>query len=272
METFTTTDIPVGESPDRLAIAPDGARLYVTHDLYASDGSFSDLARMVSVIDTFANTVIGRIPLHAEPHSIVVSPDGAQVFVSHMFADTVSVIETTNNAVVATVPISRNPELLGVTGDGSRVYVTHSGRMSVIDATTYGLAPVIDWYPAHFTGMAVASDGGRIYAAVGARGPTNGRLLVVDPMASPPIAVRMIELSNPTTVALSADGSRCYVVDQGEPTSFKDDIVVVDTGTEAVVKKISGGSTLQRIAPDPTGHRVYVTTGLHTVLVRSSWA
>ncbi|HEY8868753.1 MAG TPA: YncE family protein [Candidatus Limnocylindrales bacterium] len=261
MDSFTTTDIPVGESPRRLAIAPDGARLYVTHGLHASDGSISDLAKTVSVIDTSTDTVIDQIPLDAEPHGIAVSPDGALLFVSHIFADTVSVIETLSNAVVATVPITGNPDLLGVTGDGSRVYVTHSGQISVIDVTTYTVASVIDSYPAGFTGMAVASDGGRIYAAIGPSGPTNGGLLVVDPMASPPTAVRMIELRSPTSVAMSADGSRCYVIDQGEPTSFKDDLVVVDTPTDAV-RRVGFDTTLEGIAPDPTGYRVYVSNGV----------
>jgi DNA-binding beta-propeller fold protein YncE len=63
MDSFTTNDIPVGESPQSLAVTPDGARLYVTHGLHASDGSFSDLPRTVSVIDTSTDTVIGAIQL-----------------------------------------------------------------------------------------------------------------------------------------------------------------------------------------------------------------
>jgi len=265
MDTFTTTDIPVGESPERLAITPDGARLYVTHGVHASGGSFSDLAKTVSVIDTSTDTVIGSIQLEAHPNAIVMSPTGTRLFASHMFDDLVSVIDTTTDTLAATVPISGNPSLLCVTADGSRVYVTRAYEISVIDATTYEVTQVLQTYPMGFGGIAVASDGGRLYATGGSHG--SNILMVIDLIATPPVSVDAIEMNSPQGVALSADGSRCYVIDQGDALSWKNDIVVVDTkigvGINAILRRLPGDVTPKRmyehIAVDPTGARIYVT-------------
>ncbi|MEV6183330.1 YncE family protein, partial [Streptomyces sp. NPDC052015] len=58
-----TVTIPVGDSPVRVAITPDGSHAYVTNS--ASDD--------VSVIDTATNTVTTTIPVGDSPVGVAIA-------------------------------------------------------------------------------------------------------------------------------------------------------------------------------------------------------
>src|SRR4051794_28287584 len=67
-----------------------------TTALKAYVGLFGDNA--VAVIDTRANKVMKTIPVPTGPHGLVVTPDGAKVFVSSDGSSTISVIDTATDA------------------------------------------------------------------------------------------------------------------------------------------------------------------------------
>jgi YVTN family beta-propeller protein len=119
--------IPVGTLPLRLAVSPDGERVYVTNN------SSND----VSVIDTSNNQVLATVPVGTQPMGVAVGPDGARAYAANGFSNDVSVIDTVNNVVVATVPVGSLPFGVAVTPDGARVYVTNyiGGNVSVIDTS-----------------------------------------------------------------------------------------------------------------------------------------
>src|SRR3954454_17207007 len=64
-------------------------------------GLFGDSA--LAVIDTGSNRLIRTIAIPAGPHGLVITPDGAKVFVSSDGASTVSVVDTATDAVVASI-------------------------------------------------------------------------------------------------------------------------------------------------------------------------
>ena len=93
-----TTTIPVGISPIRLAMTPDGLKAYVSNN---GDGT-------VSVIDTVHQVVTATIQtLYPEPQELTVTPDGGRAFVVHQNAGEVSVIDTATDTLITNVEYSR---------------------------------------------------------------------------------------------------------------------------------------------------------------------
>ena len=81
--------IVVGNTPEYVAVTPDGAKAYVSN--------FSD--DTVSVIDTATNSVIAVISVGAEPVGIGITPDGTKAYVVDLGQNTVSVIDTATETV-----------------------------------------------------------------------------------------------------------------------------------------------------------------------------
>src|SRR5206468_11098695 len=75
--------IPVGRSPTRLAITPDGLKAYVSNS-----GSST-----LSVIDTANRVVTKTIPVTTGPQELAVTPDGSRVFVVHKTSGEVTVVD-----------------------------------------------------------------------------------------------------------------------------------------------------------------------------------
>src|SRR6185503_5578863 len=80
-----TGTIAVGDGPSALAVAPDGASLYVM-----------TTSGVVEVVDTAAQTVVGSISVGGAG-DLAVTPDGSRVYVA---AGLVSVIDTATRTVV----------------------------------------------------------------------------------------------------------------------------------------------------------------------------
>ncbi|TIY10240.1 MAG: YncE family protein, partial [Mesorhizobium sp.] len=63
----------------------------------------------VSVIDVASGTVVETIRTGAGAHGVVVSADGAFVFVTNIMAGTVSQISVESQSVVKTYPVGKGP-------------------------------------------------------------------------------------------------------------------------------------------------------------------
>jgi YVTN family beta-propeller protein len=126
-----TTKIPVGQSPVRLAMTPDGLKTYISNTA----------SNTVSVIDTLNRIVTATIPTgHNGPQEITVTPDGGRVFVVHQRSGDVAVIDTATDTLIRNVAIdgTESRDVLA-TPDGWFVYVANysANEVSVIDTMTY---------------------------------------------------------------------------------------------------------------------------------------
>ena len=94
--------IPVGTSPEGVAITPNGAFAYV-----ANQNSNS-----VSVINTATNAVVGSpIAVGNGPAGVAITPNGAFAYVTNFSSNSVSVINTATNAVVGSpIPVGTTPQ------------------------------------------------------------------------------------------------------------------------------------------------------------------
>jgi YVTN family beta-propeller protein len=91
IDTVTNTviaTIPIGNSPDGVAVTSDGSRAYVTN------------TGQVSAIDTATNTVIATVFVGDGPFGVAVTPDGSRLYITSEGSGTVSVIATASNTVI----------------------------------------------------------------------------------------------------------------------------------------------------------------------------
>src|SRR5262245_35251250 len=192
-----TTQIPVGESPRRLAMTPNGRKAYVSNSLSGT----------VSVIDTVNRVVTATIStLHASPQELTVTPDGGRVFVVHQGEGDVAVIDTATDTLIDSVAIDgtgakdilatrdcrfiyvanystnevcmidtstllvtnivalRGPRRLAITPRADRIFTTDflSDSVSVIDAATHTLIKNIP-VGSNPIGIAITPDAREIY-------------------------------------------------------------------------------------------------------------
>ncbi len=134
-----TVEVPLDEldhyyaMPFGVAIAPDSSRIYVTNGGSACV-TVIDTQRMLAYIrahpqpfeeDLSASShyVIAHIDVGKNPRGLVLSRDGARLFVANRLDDTISVIDTHTNHVVETLRL-RGPEKVSALRRGEQTFYT----------------------------------------------------------------------------------------------------------------------------------------------------
>jgi len=154
------TQVPAIREPLASAITHDGESVLVVNYLPADRADTSDVAAVVTIIDTQSNaTAAIRLPSGASGlRGICTSPDGKYAYVTHilaryelptvqvdygwMNANALSVIDTKEKKLLGTVLLddkylgAANPWGVACTANGKWICVTHTGthELSVIDA------------------------------------------------------------------------------------------------------------------------------------------
>ena len=236
-----TDTIDIQSVAQRLAISPDGTRLYATI-AYNGGGA-------LRVIDAATTTVITSITVGDYPGGVVVSPNGSRVYVANVDAGTVSVVNTITNRVVRTITVGALPRNLAINSTGSRLYVanTGSGTISVIDTATnaviqnIGLDAVRD--------VVVSPDDTRLYVTNGAY---NGGSLYIVATANGTITDTISVGAQPSGLAVTPDGGRVYVTHQE-----RNYLSVVNTVTRSVTSNITVGWNATKVAVSADGTRAY---------------
>lgn len=236
--------IGAGDSPDGVAITPDGARAYVANSQSSS----------VSVIDTSSNSVVATVRVGNAPVAVAITPDGTRVYVANSNSSSVSVIDAASNTVIATVPLENNARGVAITPDGTRAYVTvvgssviTNGSVSVIDTSNNTVVATVGvgLVPA---GIAVTPDGTRAYVT-----NSGGNAVSVIDTSSNTVATKVTGLNLPAGVAITPDGTRAYVTDTGGIS-----VSVVDISSNTVIAKVQVGKGPWGVAITPDGTRAYV--------------
>jgi hypothetical protein len=124
--------VPVEPSPQYLAVAPDGSRLYITnrgstnYSLTAVDTATLQLQR--SVLPRFTQT---------EPNGIAVSPDGSRLFVTDSIEAGVRVFDAASLRLVQTISWTAGvsfPWGIAVAPDASQIFTANamSGNLGIV--------------------------------------------------------------------------------------------------------------------------------------------
>jgi len=152
------------KTPVKLAVSPDGERLYVACE--QGDG--------VIVVDAVERRVIREVKVGSQPHDVAVSRDGRRVYVTNRMSDSLSVIDAESLKVVREASVGDEPHGVRLNAEGDLLFVLNTGEdtVSVLAAGTLrekwrlpaGRGP---W------SMALSPDGARL--AVTSVRPTLGR-------------------------------------------------------------------------------------------------
>jgi YVTN family beta-propeller protein len=262
-----------------------------TVPLKAYVGLFGDNA--VAVIDTGTNRVIRTIPVPPGPHGLVVTPDGAKVFVSSDGSSTVSVISTATDTVVASVEVGMTPHGLSISGDGTRIVCAGFGSDSVqvIDSASNLVISRLSVPRPH--NSTLSPDGKLAY--VGSQLKDGPSIAVVDldrgavvrslPLAHAPRALDLppagelyftvsgvdgLESLDPPSRQLAASpittgGSPHHMIGTKDGrfelvvSQTAGDLEYVDVNTQAVVAHVPTGKAPHWIGLGADGRRAYVT-------------
>jgi len=157
------------DRPGGIALAPDGACLYVTG---------AEPAGRVHIVNAADGRIVGEIlAVGHTPTAPVVSPDGKTLYVCNRFNNNVAAIDLAAKKVVATISVVREPVAAAITPDGKQLFVANllplgpgdadvvAAAVSVVDiasktATTIALPNG----SSGVRGICVAPDGKHAYA------------------------------------------------------------------------------------------------------------
>jgi YVTN family beta-propeller protein len=222
--------IPVGESPDAIAVTSDGKKAYVL------GGS---LESFISVIDTQSKKVTATIPIDIRiTYALAITPDEKYVYLTGH--GTVSIIDIEKEEVVKKLYMGDYNFVVTMTPDGKQAYVSSEGNVSVIDIATQEILKTISLesngtpYTIVFT-----PDGKQAYAAIGQA------VLVIDTEQEKVIHTIPIKgpLFIPYAAVISPNGNRIYVAGKDRTSS---QVLVIDAKTHSIIKMI-------HVKSDPLG-------------------
>ncbi|MBM3783430.1 MAG: hypothetical protein FJW30_03670 [Acidobacteria bacterium] len=102
--------------------------------LYAANRGNDPLAGYIAVIDTATGHIAHRIRVETAPYDVVLTPDGATMYVSNWASDSISIIDTASAKVVGRIVAGDNPNDMELSADG-RLFVSNGNlnTVSVID-------------------------------------------------------------------------------------------------------------------------------------------
>ncbi|CAN5413491.1 hypothetical protein BH11ACT6_BH11ACT6_09320 [soil metagenome] len=211
--------ISTNQAPTDVAVTPDGKYAYVPNSGYPFG--------YVAVIDTATQTKIGEIPIAWGGTDIAIADtsNGALAYITENGVDgtfTVKVIDTGVNIVVDTIgPLDIPAGAVLTSPDGSRVYISTNsadGVVYVIDTDTNSVESTIqvgNWISA----PVLSPDGAYLYVV------SEGKVLRIDTATNTVVGDPITTVTEPLTLAVSADGSLLYIA-----SSTSDTLSVVYTG------------------------------------------
>ena len=199
-----------------MAVSPDGTHLYVTN--------FS--GNTVSVINTATNTVGAIAPAGRGAFGVAVGPDGSRVYVTDINSNTVSVINTGSNLITADHPCRSGP-LRGGRRAQRQPGLCHQCQQQhgVCDQHRHQRRHRHHQCPAtpsRGCGQPQWQPRLRPNAA-------NDTVSVID-TATNTVTATIIVGSGPIFLAISPDGSRVYVANNGNNT-----VSVISTATNTTI-------------------------------------
>ncbi len=216
--------VGVGTQPVHVVESLDGSTLFVTN--------FQ--AQSVSVIETKTWTRVKNIPVPANPHGIVLSPDGKYAYVACYGGAAVAIIDVAARALAATVAIpGAEPYGIAISADGRYVYASDNfaNRLDIIDTASRTLvgSVAVGVRPAL---VARSPNGDTLYVSDGASASVH--ILDIGHDAAHPTLRKVVATDGyPHGIAVTPDGRFVVVAN-----TVSRNLSVIDAATQRVVATI----------------------------------
>src|SRR3954451_1439243 len=264
--------VPIGGQTSAVAMAPDGKLAYVAS------------GARVAVVDLAKQAVVGGLNVGGGVQGLAISADGARVYAARQAG--VDIVDTHALQVIGTVKLATKAPAgrIAVSIDGTRaVVVLDDKHVEVLDLTRFAplkrleiegpadvaFGPALTAYVATTTGKLalVGTPTGRVLRAIKVGKGVGGGVAVseggtrayvgalkrsrvfatLDLTNGTPLARSAARLG-PGPPALSPDGLRAYVANQGEPTVT---VVSARTGKRISTIRLPGSARPRDLAVQP---------------------
>src|SRR5271165_1894783 len=235
----------------------------------------SGIVDSVSVIDLFANQLVGSVPLSSgagcssyfAAANVAVTPDGVAAYVTldnsfgcgGNYLGTVQGVNTkTDQLFPSAIPVGNNPGAIAGSPDGKRLYVVNSSdsTVSVIDRSSGdAAASVIATVPVCGSPAAIAVTPNSSFVYVACQ---SGSTSVIS--AATNAVVASIEVGG-VSIAISLDGTTAYIGNLPQGTGL---VNVVNVATNQMVGSgisLTNGNGVGALAVSPGSSIVYALTG-----------
>ena len=204
--------------------------------------------------------VIATVPLRDYGTDVVVTPDGARVYVA-LRAGRVIVVDAGGSHATSEITVDGQPYALALTPGGRRAYVADflGEAVSVIDTARGAVTARIPVgtlkRPSMQPSVAVSRDGLHAYVADTSR----DHLLAIGTVANQVEKDLFLDI-HPSGVGVSPDGHVIYVAGC-KLTCTDGTILVIDAATYAIAARIPLRTAPSALAVTPDGRRAYVANG-----------
>ena len=268
-----TSSTPAVEPTSEAPPLPPGPRLFVTNEV----------GNDLTVIDVRTAKAIATITVGKRPRGLVLSPDGATLYVAvsgtpiggpnvdesklppaDKEADGIAVVSVKDLKLLRVIHGGSDPEMVAVSADGTRLFVANedTGQASAIDpADGHLIAEVkVGGEP---EGVNLRPDGAVVYVT----SEEDNTVTAIDVKTLKPIATIAVG-PRPRSTAFLPDSSRAYV-----PAENAGTISVIDARKHRVLQtiKLPGDNLVRPMGTvvSPDGRFLFVTTGRgkHLVIV-----
>lgn len=241
----------------KLAISPDGKRLYVV-----------DTNKITYLVDLKTNEVS---PVKNKPQqdigqevasSIIAMPDGKHLYIADGVSQlhspaVIHTIDIFKNSVVATVPAKSTgwiDGLMALNSDASLLYISKSrgiyeGEISILDTRTNRLDDDAIKTEREIEAMAINPANGKLYVT------QNNHIKVIDPLTRK--VIDDIKIGDDlVAMTFALDGSKLFLLDRNGGNGI---IQILDTATKKVRSISHLVSSDSEIRTSADGERVYVS-------------
>ena len=263
-ETVTDT-IPVGKRPRGILLSPDGRNAYVTLSGKPMGGPGVDELKLppadkkadgIGVIDIALKKIVGKLPSGSDPEQFDITKDGTLLIISNEDEAMASILDIQAGKIVAEIPVGTEPEGVKLDSANKIAYITceNSAEIHAVNIQTRTHAGSVKVGPRPRT-IAIMPDGAHAYvpSELGAK----IYKISLHPMAVVKIIDTPGEQVRPMGTLLTADGKRLFVT-----TGHAGLVLVVDTDSDTIVKRIAVGKRPWGLAFSPDGKKLYTANGL----------
>ena len=118
-------ELAVGANPVALAASP------VRDEIYVVNSGTPTTQGSLSIIDAEHNSVVATVPLHRQPVSIFLDPDGKLAYIANSGSNSISVVDLKARREVAQFGTGEQPSAAVLAADGKTLLVANRGANSV---------------------------------------------------------------------------------------------------------------------------------------------